>query len=364
MLTSARICHHVHKAATEGPVLTVQALCKGNKKMKHSLKVALQILLPFVLGLGILWWMYRGTDWNDFLHCAIYDVHWGWMAVSLAFGILPQAARAWRWKMALKPLDEHPRRSTCVDAIFISYAASLVVPRIGEVTRCGTLKKADGVSFTKSLGTVVTERVVDSVIMLIFTGVAFLTQLPMFVSFLQETGTNLTDIMQRFTATGYLVTLLCMVTALAAAVILVHKFRVFRKGRDMLHDLWQGIISLRDVDNLPLYLFYSILIWVGYFLHFYTAFFCFDFTAGFSISASFLIFCVGTFAVLVPTPNGAGPWHFAVKTMLALYGVAEQQAILFALVVHTVQTALVVVLGMFGWLRVSLRKPKIEIINP
>ena len=258
--------------------------------------------------------------------------------------------------MALKPLGEHPRRSTCVDAIFLSYAASLVVPRIGEVTRCGTLKKADGVSFTKSLGTVVTERVVDSVIMLVFTGVAFLTQLPMFVSFLQETGTNLSDIMHRFTATGYLVTLLCLVTALAAAVILIHKFRVFRKGRDMLHDLWQGIISLRDVDNLPLYLFYSILIWVGYFLHFYTAFFCFDFTTGFSPSASFLIFCVGTFAVLVPTPNGAGPWHFAVKTMLVLYGVAEQQAILFALVVHTVQTALVVVLGMFGWLRISQRK--------
>lgn len=356
MLTQARVRHHVYTAATEGPLLTVQALCKGNKKMKHSLKVTLQILLPFVLGLGILWWMYRGTDWNEFIHCAIHDVNWGWMAVSLAFGILPQTARAWRWKMALKPLGEHPRRSTCVDAIFLSYAASLVVPRIGEVTRCGTLKKADGVSFTKSLGTVVTERVVDSVIMLVFTGVAFLTQLPMFVSFLQETGTNLSDIMHRFTATGYLVTLLCLVTALAAAVILIHKFRVFRKGRDMLHDLWQGIISLRDVDNLPLYLFYSILIWVGYFLHFYTAFFCFDFTSGFSVSASFLIFCVGTFAVLVPTPNGAGPWHFAVKTMLVLYGVAEQQAILFALVVHTVQTALVVVLGMFGWLRISLRK--------
>ena len=63
----------------------------------------------------------------------------------------------------------------------------------------------------------------------------------------------------------------------------------------------------------------------------------------------FLIFCVGSFAVLVPTPNGAGPWHFAVKTMLVLYGVAEPQAILFALVVHTVQTALVVVLGVGGF---------------
>ena len=100
---------------------------------------------------------------------------------------------------------------------------------------------------------------------------------------------------------------------------------------------------------MGLYAFYSVAIWIGYFLHFYIAFFCFDFTAGISPVAAFLIFCVGSFAVLVPTPNGAGPWHFAVKTMLVLYGVAEPQAILFALVVHTVQTALVVVLGVGGF---------------
>ncbi len=324
--------------------------------MKRTLKVILQILCPFLLGMGILWWMYRGTDWTDFMDCAIHDVDWRWMTISLLFGILPQAARAWRWKMALKPLGEHPRRSTCTDAIFISYAASLVVPRIGEVTRCGTLKKADGVSFTKSLGTVVTERMVDSVMMLLFTGVAFLTQLPMFLSFMQKTGTNLEGILHRFTATGYVVTLICLIALVVATVVSVLRFRVLRKGRDLLNDLWQGISSLRKVSNLPLYLFYSLLIWVGYFLHFYTAFFCFGFTSAFSMSAAFLIFCVGTFAVLVPTPNGAGPWHFAVKTMLVLYGVAEQQAILFALVVHTVQTALVVVLGVFGWMRIALRK--------
>ena len=124
----------------------------------------------------------------------------------------------------------------------------------------------------------------------------------------------------------------------------------------MLQGVWEGVLSLRRVSNLPLYLFYSILIWVGYFLHFYIAFFCFNFTSGISPGAAFLIFCVGTFAVLVPTPNGAGPWHFAVKTMLVLYGIAEQDAIMFALVVHTIQTALVVVLGAFGWARVNHRK--------
>lgn len=313
-------------------------------------------MLPFVLGLGILWWMYRGTDWSDFGHYVLHEMNWWWMLLSLAFGILPQMARAWRWKMALEPLGEHPRRTSCIDAIFMSYAASLVIPRVGEVTRCGTLKTADGVSFTKSLGTVVTERLVDSLLMLLFTGIAFLLQLPMFLRFLKETNTNIGDLLYRFTGTGYIVTFICLVAALIAGFVAIRRFSFFKKGRDMLRDMWEGVLSLRKVRNLPLYLFYSVLIWVGYFLHFYIAFFCFDFTAHLSMGAAFLIFCVGTFAVLVPTPNGAGPWHFAVKTMLVLYGVAETQAIMFALTVHTIQTALVVLLGAFGWARINSKR--------
>lgn len=313
-------------------------------------------MLPFVLGLGILWWMYRGTNWSDFGHYVLHEMNWWWMLLSLAFGILPQMARAWRWKMALEPLGEHPRRTSCIDAIFMSYAASLVIPRVGEVTRCGTLKTADGVSFTKSLGTVVTERLVDSLLMLLFTGIAFLLQLPMFLRFLKETNTNVGDLLHRFTGTGYIVTFICLVAALIAGFVAIRRFSFFKKGRDMLRDMWEGVLSLRKVRNLPLYLFYSVLIWVGYFLHFYIAFFSFDFTAHLSIGAAFLIFCVGTFAVLVPTPNGAGPWHFAVKTMLVLYGVAETQAIMFALTVHTIQTALVVLLGAFGWARINSKR--------
>ena len=313
-------------------------------------------MLPFVLGVGILWWMYRGTNWSDFGHYVLHEMNWWWMLLSLAFGILPQMARAWRWKMALEPLGEHPRRTSCIDAIFMSYAASLVIPRVGEVTRCGTLKTADGVSFTKSLGTVVTERLVDSLLMLLFTGIAFLLQLPMFLRFLKETNTNIGDLLYRFTGTGYIVTFICLVAALIAVFVAIRRFSFFKKGRDMLRDMWEGVLSLRKVRNLPLYLFYSVLIWVGYFLHFYIAFFSFDFTAHLSIGAAFLIFCVGTFAVLVPTPNGAGPWHFAVKTMLVLYGVAETQAIMFALTVHTIQTALVVLLGAFGWARINSKR--------
>lgn len=330
--------------------------------MKQFLKLLLHISLPFLLGFGILWWMYRTADWESFARCVTEEMDWTWMAVSLAIGIVPGVARGLRWRMALKPLGEKPRRSTCIDAVFMSYAASLVIPRVGEVTRCGTLKTYDGTSFTQSLGTVVTERAVDSLLMLVFTGVAFLSGLPVLLDFLHTTDTNFNDILSRFTGTGYLVTFVCLLAALLVAAVLIRRLKLFRKsrdkGKDLMRGVWEGIASLKKVDNVWLYILYSVLIWVGYFLHFYTAFFCFPFTAGLSLQAAFLIFCIGTFAVLVPTPNGAGPWHFAVKTMLVIYGVAESQAILWALAVHTIQTALVVVLGVFGCADLMVRRKK------
>ena len=92
-------------------------------------------------------------------------------------------------------------------------------------------------------------------------------------------------------------------------------------------------------------------IWVCYFLTLGVSCFCFDFTADLGARCALVTFIVGSIAVIVPTPNGAGPWHFAVMTMLILYGVADHQALYFVLIVHTVQTMLVVGLGIYAWLR-------------
>lgn len=319
------------------------------------MKKLVRILLPFVLGLGILWWMYRGTDWHAFLRTAREEMRWGWMLFSLIFGVLAQQIRAWRWRLALAPLGAHPHRHTAECAIFLSYAASLVVPRIGEVMRCGALHRSDGVPFARSLGTVVTERIVDSLVILLLTTIAFLTQIPAFTTFLRTTGTDAGTLFHRFTATGYVVTAICVV---AAGLAILYFFnRHVRRGKDLLRDLRAGVLSLKDVHSLPLYITYSFGIWLAYFLHFYIAFHAFSFTGGVTPAAAFLIFCIGSFAVLVPTPNGAGPWHFAVKTMLVLLypaAITEHQAILFALVVHTIQTALVILLGAYAWGRLSL----------
>ena len=100
--------------------------------------------------------------------------YWGWMLFSLFFGVMSHVFRGWRWKQTLAPLGAYPKTSDCVDAIFVSYAANLVLPRVGEVSRCGMLAKYDDVSFAKSLGTVVTERLIDTLTILLITGITFL----------------------------------------------------------------------------------------------------------------------------------------------------------------------------------------------
>ena len=308
-----------------------------------------KIALPFILGSAILWWMYRGEDFGSIRHVLTDEMNWTWMLLSFPFGILAQMFRGWRWQQTLEPLDERPRTSTAIYAIFISYAASLVIPRIGEFSRCAVLKRYEGISFTKALGTVVTERAVDTLIIMLYSGLILLLAMSTFGTFFQKTGTSLDHILSGFSLTGWLVTAICGIAVLILLHLLLKNFSIYNKVKMTLSGIWEGVLSLKDVKNLPLYLFFSVGIWVCYFLHYYLTFFCFDFTTGLGIGCALVSFVVANFAVIVPTPNGAGSWHFAIKTMLVLYGVADEQALWFVLIVHTIQTMLVIALGIYAW---------------
>ena len=316
---------------------------------KSILANALKIVLPFALGGAILWWMYRGEDFSVISHVLTEEMNWTWMLLSFPFGILAQMFRGWRWKQTLDPMGLKVRTSTCIHAVFLSYAASLVIPRIGEFTRCGALKRYDGISFSKALGTVVTERAVDSLIVMSYSGIILLLAMSTFGTFFQKTGTSLDRILSGFSLTGWLVTAICTVAVLILLHLLLKNFSIYNKVKMTLSGIWEGVLSLRGVKNLPLYLFFSVGIWVMYFLHYYLTFFCFDFTGHLGLGCALVSFVVANFAVIVPTPNGAGPWHFAIKTMLILYGVADEQALWFVLIVHTVQTLLVIALGIYAW---------------
>ena len=317
------------------------------------MKKILKCLLPLLLGGAILYWMYRGFDFQNISHVLWHEMDWTWMLLSLPFGVLAQVLRGLRWRQTLEPLDIRPRRNVTVYSIFLSYASSLVVPRIGEFTRCGVLKRWEDVPFPKALGTVVTERIIDSLLMFVIIGLTLLFQMSIFGTFFQQTGTSLHAIVSGFTGAGWLVAAICGVAVIILLWILVRNLSIYNKVKTTLGGIWEGISSLRGVRNMPLFTAMTVGIWLCYFLHYYLTFFCFDFTASLGIGCALVTFAVGTIAVVVPTPNGAGPWHFAVKTMLILYGVTDEQALYFVLIVHTVQTLLVILLGVYAWARLS-----------
>ena len=323
---------------------------------KTIIRKATNILLPFAIGGVIIWWMYRGFDFSKVSQTLRDGMDWNWMLISLIFGITAQVFRGLRWKQTLEPLDEHPRMMDCIHAIFISYASSLVIPRSGEVIRCGILKKYDGTSFSKSLGTVLTERVIDSILILLICLIVFLLQLQTFTNFFAETGTNFVSWLNTFTTTGWIVTICCLILTIIFVYILLKRVTGESKIKHIISDLKAGIFSLKDVDNKGLFTFYTLAIWVSYFLHFYIAFFSFEYTANLSLMTALVAFIIGSIAVVVPTPNGMGPWHFAVKTILVLYGVAATDAEMFVMIVWAVQTALMPVLGVYSLLCLAQKK--------
>ena len=325
-------------------------------EMKTILTNIAKIIAPILLGGAILYWMYRGEDFMRLRHVLLEEMDWTWMLLSFPFGILAQLFRGWRWKQTLEPIDEHPRTSTSIYAIFLSYAVSLIIPRLGEFTRCGVLKRFDGCSFSKALGTVVTERAIDTLLMGTVAGLTLLFQLSVFGTFFTQTGTSLDTILERFSLTGYLVTAVCIIAILILLHILFQSLNIYSKVKATASGIWQGVISLKDVKNLPLFIFFTLGIWICYFLHYYLTFFCFEATSHLGLACALVTFVVGSIAVIVPTPNGAGPWHFAVKTMLILYGVVDEYALYFVLIVHTVQTMLVVALGIYAWAALSFTK--------
>lgn len=324
------------------------------KLINNSLKVGLSIML----GGLILYWMYRDFDFKTVADTLMHGMNWTWMLLSFPFGILAQMFRGWRWHLTLEPIGEKPRTSTSINSIFLSYAVSLIVPRIGEFARCGILRRYDGVSFPKALGTVVMERAIDSALVMLIALLTFAFQLRVFNTFFAETGTNLESILSKFSAAGYAVTAVCGVAVLILAWYLLQRFAIYNKVRTMVRGIWQGIMAVRDVKHPWLFVAFTLGIWASYFLHYYLTFFCFEATSHLGMACALVTFIVGSIAVIVPTPNGAGPWHFAVKTMLILYGVGDVDALNFVLIVHSVQTLLVVVLGVYAWTILSFTRTK------
>ena len=322
--------------------------------MKKILNYTLKTALPIVLGAFILYMVYADFDfsllWNE-----LKGMNMWWFAVTVIFGVLSHVIRGWRWKLTLAPLGYNPSVATCVDSVYVAYAANLVLPRVGEVSRCVILERNEHVPFAHALGTLVMERMIDTLMVLLITVVAVVLQWPVFCEFVGETGIKMPGGAMLSTPSRLVIAVLSLLAIAVLLFFFVRKLAIWQKIRTFAARFIEGLLSLKKMKNGWLFVVETVGIWFCYFMQFYLCFYCFGFCSGLGLAAGLLLFVGGSIAVVVPTPNGAGPWHYAIISIMVLYGISTTDAQVFALIVHSTQTLLVALLGLYGIVALQVR---------
>lgn len=315
---------------------------------KGILRTILKICVPLFFGCMLLWLLYRKMDFKEIQEVIRYGVRYDILLLSLLFGTFANTMRAIRWKLLITSMGNHPKTMNVVWAVYGNYALNLVLPRIGEIWRCGVIKKYDNIPFSKLLGTLLVDRVSDSVVVGFMTLLIFAFNIEFFVDFFNMNP----ELLQGFRAMFNSIWIYAVAVILMIGIWIVFRymkhFSFVIKAKQMLLNVWEGIKTIWYLKQKGLFLLQTLLIWVGYFVFFYITFYAFAFTKDLGIGVGLITFTMCSIGVGVPVQGGIGPWHFMVIATLICFGVNKNDAAAFALIVHTTQTVWTGLVGLVG----------------
>jgi len=324
--------------------------------LKKSVKNIIKTVLFVALGLLLFFFIYKDFDFNELLS-ELKALNYWWFIPMIAMSIMSHVSRTIRWQMLLESDGGKTRFLNTFLAVMNGYFANIAVPRLGEVTRCGIVSKYDKQDFSKVLGTMVSERMVDVLMLLLFTILAFFLQTTEIQSFIDSNpdfGSKLDIITSIPVIIGGVI--LAAVGFYLLILIAKGKFnhiKIFAKISKFITSFWQGILSLKKVKRPGWFIFHSIFIWLMYFFMLYVCFFAFE-DFNLSIFAALTLFVAGSYGMVAPSPNGIGAYHFMIIQTLIIYGISPEKAASFALIVHGLQTSLLVVAGLISFIALPI----------
>ena len=327
-----------------------------DKKVKNILQYGGWIAVAAVL----LYFSFRGVNWKDF-GVALRECHWGYVVLSMALGAAAFWLRALRWRMQLLPLDASTSRVTTWNAVNICTLTNYVLPRVGEIARCGYVVKHSGrdgegkrlVTFDKALGTVVADRVWDGISL----GIVFIILL---VVLFNRFGSFITDtIFQGIAGKVRLWWVLVLGVLLAVGfVYLCWRLRdragIWGRFWGWLRGIFDGLVSCLHMRNGWLFILYTALIWTMYWLMSACILWALQGIDPASVSPelgaalgkidslgladALLLMIAGAVSSVIPVPGGFGAFHGAVAlTLSSVYGVPFPAGLIFATLSHESQ---------------------------
>ena len=347
--------------------------------MKTHLTKALKISLFFAVGIIILYLVYqrqelafqadcalKGTpaDQCSLLNKIISDIsnaNYFWVIITMILFLITNIFRALRWKMMLEAIGYQPRLINLFGTIMINYLANLGIPRSGEVIRAGLISQYEDIPVEKALGTIFTDRIFDVIMLALVIGLAVLIGGSDFIAYLDQNinlGQKFGALMQNTKAVfGLLLVSGLIVWLVWSSRTKINNSKIGIKLRNLIKGFSDGVQSVRHVSSIPMFIFYTVGIWVLYYFMMYFAFFTFAPTAHLGPIAGLVVFVFGSLGILIPTPGGMGSYHYLVGEALTMYSVSGVDAFSFAnIVFFSIQLFVNILFGIISLIVLPLLK--------
>lgn len=321
-------------------------------KTGNIIKYSLSFLLAGVL----VWFAFRGVDWDAFLE-GLKLTRWLHIGLFFVAALLALVFRMLRWRAMLTPVIPGVTHKKTWDAANIGNLINVVLPGAGEFVRCGVVAGKGGAGYEKILGTIVMERIWDFLAVGVLFALSLALKWDTFGTFFfEQIVAPMTGRLQL--NLGYL--LLLFVLLLALGLWLVYRFRDRSRfcGRIVsgLKGLAQGLTSFLRMERKPLFLVYTALIWLMYVLMSYLVLKAVPGLDALSFTDALFLSAVGNIASVVPVPGGIGAFHYLLALSLSsLYAFSWETGILFATLSHEGHALLVIVLGLISYAATAAR---------
>nr|WP_275982406.1 lysylphosphatidylglycerol synthase transmembrane domain-containing protein [Aquiflexum gelatinilyticum] len=300
-----------------------------------------------IVAIWIFWFLYKDISFES-LRKSVSETSFLLLMSSIFVSLIGFWLRAWRWTLLLDA--EEPYKTPSIRAfwaLMVGYLTNLLVPRAGELARCGVLAKTDGLQMGKLFGTVILERTVDLLFLVFTIFLAFVIERNLFLELFSEL-VSVEALVEKVTQYLPLLIggLLVMAIFFYFAFLKYRESNIFKKLRHFTRDLVKGIISIRQVRNQSGFWGSSFAIWMIYYVTLVLVAWAIPSTANLSLSSLLMVMVMGSIGMVAPVQGGIGTFHALVAFILMAYGLSEEEGKIFAVIVHSSQVLTVLILGL------------------
>lgn len=343
---------------------------KGKNKFQTILNFSLQYLLPVAFTILLLVYLFHKVDFAKMIDLLKHGVDYWWILLAMGISIFSHIFRAARWQLQLNALSVYPPFIAICCSIFGCYALNLVLPRFGEIWRCTYISSFQKSSFTSVFGSMVGDRLADTIMVGMLLVLSLIVVGPAIHIFLDKypIGRDFIHLISQF---WFWATVIAGIIICVATFLFFKNNPVLKKIKEAGLSMWQGFIVILRMKGRLKFLLFTLCIWGCYYIQLYVAFYAFDFTRSLcyepGMAAGFtpclVAFVLSSISMAIPSNGGLGPWNIAIMFALAIYGISDDQGTAFSMVQWSGQTVMLIILGIFTMIYISISKKHSQSTN-